>query len=391
MDISGTIHLLGDILGQVLVEQESQALFEIEEGIRLTARELRSADPQAAAEGGRVLVARIASLDAQAARAVASAFDLYFDLVNTAEDNYRVASLRQEGLEKSPLPVHDSIEDTIAQMKASGVARDQMADLLARLQIELVLTAHPTESRRRTILSKIQRISETLRAASLHAFGGALPGELEHSRQELLNEVTTLWLTDRARTAQPTPTDEVKTTLYFVGQVFWTALPEIYERLDAALEKYYPGTHTGRSWLKLASWIGGDRDGNPSVTASVTAEALHLHRGLAVENHRRSMQELSRRLSLSARRLPLPETLQTWLSSRPPLPPHAAQIQQRYPLEPYRLVLALLAEDLAEASQDDMKARLLSAEPHTARIRTVAIFHQLSKGFKVNHFFELAQ
>ena len=84
MDISGTIHLLGDILGQVLVEQESQALFEIEEGIRLAARELRSADPQAAADGGRALAARIASLDPQAARAVVSAFDLYFDLVNTA-------------------------------------------------------------------------------------------------------------------------------------------------------------------------------------------------------------------------------------------------------------------------------------------------------------------
>jgi phosphoenolpyruvate carboxylase len=374
MDISSTIHLLGDILGQVLVEQESQALFEIEEDIRLAARELRSANPQAAAEGGRLLAARIASLDPQAAGVVAGAFDLYFDLVNTAEDNFRVAALRQEGLEKSPRPVHDSIEEAIAQLKTSGVTMDQMADLLARLQIELVLTAHPTESRRRTILSKIQRISETLRAASLPE---RLPDELERCRQELLNEVTTLWLTDRARTAQPTPTDEVKTTLYFVGQVFWTALPEIYDRLDAALEKYYPGLHIGRSWLKLASWIGGDRDGNPNVTASVTAEALHLHRGLAVENHRRSMQELSRRLSLSARRLPLPETLQAWLSSRPPLPAHAAQIQQRYPLEPYRLVLAILAEDLAEASQDDMKARLLSSQPHSARIQKEGLVRPL--------------
>ncbi len=148
-----------------------------------------------------------------------------------------------------------------------------------------------------------------------------MPDELERSRQELLNEVTTLWLTDRARTTQPTPTDEVKTTLYFVGQVFWTALPEIYDRLDAALEKYYPGTHTGRSWLKLASWIGGDRDGNPNVTASVTAEALHLHRGLALENYRRSMQELSRRLSLSAPRLPLPQNLRPGCPPAPLYPP----------------------------------------------------------------------
>ena len=374
MDISGTIHLLGDILGQVLVEQESQSLFDAEERIRFAARELRAPDAANAVEGGHTLAASIAALDPQAARAIAGAFALYFDLVNTAEDNYRIAALRQEGLEKTPAPVHDSIEEAIAQMKTNRVTSDQMTGLLAHLQIELVLTAHPTESRRRTILSKIQRISETLRQASLPE---RLPSELEQYRQELLNEVTTLWLTDRARTSQPTPTDEVKTTLYFVGQVFWTALPEIYDRLETALNKYYPGVSAGRSWFKLASWIGGDRDGNPNVTSGVTAETLHLHRGLAIENHRRAVQELSRRLSISSRLLPLPATLQSWLTSHPALPPHAAQIQLRYPQEPYRLVLALLAEDLAEASQDDMKARLLSAEPHTARIHPTDLANPL--------------
>jgi phosphoenolpyruvate carboxylase len=198
---------------------------------------------------------------------------------------------------------------------------------------------------------------------------GRLPAELEKARQELYNEITTLWLTDRTRTAQPAPTDEVKTTLYLVGQVFWEALPEIYERMEAALAKYYPGLSLNRPWFRLASWIGGDRDGNPNVTAAVTAETLHLHRGLAVENHRRVLQDLSRRLSLSSQRAPLPAELQTWLEKRKPFPPHAANIQQRYPHEPYRLLLALLSDDLAEASQDDMKARLLSSAPHTARIR----------------------
>ncbi len=241
----------------------------------------------------------------------------------------------------------------------------QMAELLSRLQIELVLTAHPTESRRRTILSKIQRVSDTLRAMSAPLL---LPAEFERGRAELLNEITTLWLTDRARTAKPTPTDEVKTTLYFVGQVFWIALPEIYALLDAALAKYYPGLRVDHPWFKLASWIGGDRDGNPNVTAEVTAETLHLHRGLALENHRRILQDLSRRLSLSSGLAPLPQDLVQWLARRPPFPAHAAQIRERYPMEPYRLILALLAADLAEASQDDMKARLLAQTPHTARI-----------------------
>ena len=313
-------------------------------------------------------------LDVPSARVIASAFALYFDLVNTAEDNFRIASLRQEALAHHPAPVHDSIEEAIVQLKNRGISTRQMAELLSRLQIEIVLTAHPTESRRRTILSKIERISDSLRLASQV---DCLPSELERSHSELYNEITTLWLTDRSRTAQPTPTDEVKTTLYFVGEVFWDALPEITNRLEDSLAKHYPGLAVDHPWFRLASWIGGDRDGNPNVTARVTAETLHLHRGLALENHRRSLQDLSRRLSLSSQRVSLPDDVKTWLSTRNPLPPHAAQIQQRYPLEPFRLALSLLAGDLAEASQDDMKARLLSDAPHTARVKREDLAWQL--------------
>jgi len=366
MDISEIIHLLGDILGEVLVEQESREILDVEERIRAAGIALRSDDPDTAQMGGRDLAAAVQALDHQTAPVIARAFALYFDLVNTAEDNYRIAVLREEALQKSPAPVHDSIEEAVIQLKESGVTREQMADLLERLQIELVLTAHPTESRRRTILSKIERISNTLRWISLP---DRLPDELERGREELRLEITTLWLTDRIRTTQPTPTDEVKTTLYFVGQVFWSALPEIYDRLDKVLEKHYSGLRMNHAWFRLASWIGGDRDGNPNVTADVTAETLHLHRGLAIENHRRAMQDLSRRMSLSVDWAPLPDELHRWLESHVPYPPHAAQIRDRYPMEPYRLILSLLASDLSEASGDDMKSRLLTNTPHSARIQ----------------------
>ncbi len=365
MDLSDTIHLLGDLLGQVLLEQESRELFDAEERIRAAAKSRRASDKQEAAQGERALAAAIHGLDADAARVIASAFALYFDLVNTAEDHSRLVSLRQEALDHAPAPVHDSIAEAVAQLAASGVTPEGMRALVDGLQIELVLTAHPTESRRRTILSKVQRITGLLHDLD---DAGCLPYEIEHVYSDLLAEVTTLWLTDRARTTQPTPIDEVKTTLYFVGQVFWQALPEIYRSLDEALAQHYPGLAAHHPWFKLASWIGGDRDGNPNVTAPVTAETLHLHRGLAIENHRRTLQDLSRRLSLSERRVPLPPSLQAWLDSRRPFPPHAAQIEARYPHEPYRLILSLLAADLADASQDDMKAWLLSSEPHAARI-----------------------
>ncbi len=365
MDISQTIHILGEILGQVLIDEESQSVYDIEERIRAAAHRRRSPDPRLSVKGERELAAEIASLDIPSARSIGSAFALYFDLVNTAEDNYRIDALHEEAIKRYPAPVHDSIEEAIAQFKVSGVSAAQISDLLSRLNIELVLTAHPTESRRRTILSKIQRINQTLRHMTLP---GRLPSELDGDRRDLLNEITTLWLTDRSRTTQPTPIDEAKTTLYFVGQIFWFALPQISEILQTALARYYPGVRVTHPWFHLASWIGGDRDGNPNVTVDVTAETLQLHRGLAIENHRRTLQDLSRRLSLSARRAPLPGSLRSWLANRPTFSVHAAQIHERYPMEPYRLILALLASDLGEASQDEMKSWLLSQTPHAARI-----------------------
>jgi phosphoenolpyruvate carboxylase len=365
-EISDTIHLLGNLLGEVLLEQESRALYDVEERIRAYAKQRRFHDSLLAEQGAQALAEEISALDVATACGVARAFALYFDLVNTAEDNSRMSTIRQEALDKTPDPVHDSIEEAIQLLHASGMTREQMAALLADLQIELVLTAHPTEARRRTVLSKIARIGQALRKLNTERL---LPREQEALYRDLRGEIASLWLTDRTRTAQPTPADEVRTAMYFVGQVFWTAFPMVYEMLDAALEKYYPGLTIEHAWLRLASWMGGDRDGNPNVTAEVTAETLHLHRGLAIENHRAALQDLSRRLSLNAQRFPLPESLSAWLAQRPALPPHAARIGDRYPDEPYRLILAVLANDLAEASQDDMKTRLLSNAPHTARIR----------------------
>jgi phosphoenolpyruvate carboxylase len=375
MDISETIHLLGDILGEVLIEQESRNQFEIEERIRDFAKTSRSDDPNAAGLAAAALASEIASLDVVTARLIASAFGLYFDLVNSAEDNQRMYTLRQEALAKGSLPVHDTIDEAIALLKERGMTQEQMAALIDALQIDLVLTAHPTEARRRTVLSKIQRIAGVLHDLS---FLQLLPREWEEYRGILRGEITTLWLTERARTNKPAVTDEVRTTLYFVGQVFWNAIPQMYGHLQRALDQYFPGIQARHPWLRLASWIGGDRDGNPNVTAEVTAETLRLHRGLAIETHRQTLQDLSRRLSLSSRRVPLSGELQSWLELRQDLPSHVTQIRQRYPFESYRLILSLLTSDLSEASQDDMTARLLSDAPHTAYIQVEDLTAPLS-------------
>jgi phosphoenolpyruvate carboxylase len=346
----------------VITEQESKAIFELEERIRQQAKARRMGE-----EAGTIdLAAEVAGLSTDSARAIAAAFSLYFDLVNLAEENSRVSALRKQEKETFPGPIRESIEEAVAILQKSGVTADQLADLLDNLHIELVLTAHPTEAKRRTILSKIHRISDILYELTQRDL---LPREVEAYREALYEEILTFWMTDRARTVRPEVTDEVRTGLYFVDEVFWEVLPDIYSELDAALARYYPGLSVEHPWLGLASWIGGDRDGNPNVTAEVTAETLRLHRGLAIEKHRRSLQELSRRLSLSARRVPLPEDLEAWFQNRRPLPPHVAYLEKRYANEPYRQIFSLLADDLAQASKEDMKAHLLSSQPASARVR----------------------
>ncbi len=360
MDLSATIHLLGELLGRVLSEQESPALFEIEEHIRALAKARRADDTSAADQ----LAAEVAVLNANSARAIASAFTLYFDLVNLAEEDYRVQALRQREREHAPAPIGESIAEALSLFKQRGVTGPQMIALLHDLHIELVFTAHPTEARRRTILSKLQRVSTALHV--LHS-SELLPRERDERVSALRAEITSLWLTDRARTARPAVTDEVRIGLYFIEEVLWEAVPRIYAGLEAALAEYYPELSASAAWLTLASWIGGDRDGNPNVTAAVTAETLRLHRGLAVEHYRRAFQELARRFSISARRIPAPPELQAWLDARRPLPQHAAYLETRYAHEPYRLTLALLAADLEDASKEDMTAHLLNTAPHTAR------------------------
>ena len=362
MDLSAAIHLLGDILGEVISELESPQIFAAEERIRAAAKERRSGN----AEAEKQLETDVEALDINAARAVSAAFTAYFDLVNLAEEYQRVQQLREREGMVSPNPLNESVADAIAFLRKEGVTDEQMQALLDQLFIELVLTAHPTEARRRTVTSKIQRVAHLLGEISGDRY---TPREREQTRSAIHAEIASLWLTDRDRTVQPAVTDEVRTGLYFVENVFWDAIPTLYEDLERALALHYPDVEPPLTWLRLASWMGGDRDGNPNVTRVVTAETLRLHRGLAVEKHRRTLQELSRRLSVSSRRLaPSPELL-AWIDARRPLPEHVSFIEERYPAEPYRLVLSLLANDLAEASRDDMTARLLERTPHQARIR----------------------
>ena len=362
MDISQNIHILGDLLGKVISDLESPSVFEIEENIRAEAKARRAGDLSAAQR----LQKLVSALSADEARAVASAFATYFDLVNLAEDHQRVQLLNKKLEWKYPEPIDESIGEAVAMLKARGVTTEQMSNLLENLSIELVLTAHPTEARRRTVLTKIESIARLLQEISNTNISA---GKRDALFKSLQSEISALWLTERARANRLTVTDEVKTGLYYVDAFFWKAIPAVYDDLEKALQIHYPELHPPVSWLKLSSWIGGDRDGNPNVTTEVTAETLRLHRGLAVENHRRIFKDLSRRLSMSSRLVPPPSELSNWIEKRRPFSEHVSFIEERYTNEPYRLVLSLLSADLAKASNEDMKSHLLSRDQYRTNLQ----------------------
>ena len=307
MDLSSAIHLLGNILGDVITELESRELFAIEERIRAAAKDRRAGRVEAAKQ----LEVEVEALSFDDARAVSAAFTAYFDLINLAEEYSRVRQLREREAKQHPESLAESVGEAIAALKRDGVTPAQMQSLLNGLSLELVLTAHPTESRRRTVASKLQRIAHWLEVLANNQL---TPRERDKILAGIRAEVVGLWLTDRTRTVKPTVTDEVRTGLHFVESVFWDALPELYADLDQALASHYPGVVPRSNWLRLASWMGGDRDGNPYVTHEVTAETLRLHRGLAVESHRRTLQDLARRLSMSSERLPPSSELAAWIN-----------------------------------------------------------------------------
>ncbi|HNF93759.1 MAG TPA: phosphoenolpyruvate carboxylase, partial [Anaerolineales bacterium] len=371
MEISQNIRLLGNLLGKVISEMESPELFDIEERIRALAKARRNGDADAALK----LQQAVSGLKDADARVVAAAFTAYFDLVNLAEEDHRVQMLRKQEQDSFPAPAHESIGEAIEVLKRNGMTSDEMNALMQSLSIELVLTAHPTEARRRTILSKTERIAAQL---DLIARNGLYSYEKQNAHNALSAAILALWLTDRTRADKLTVTDEVRTGLYFVESYFWNTLPALYHDLELALATHYPDVKPPHHWLKLASWIGGDRDGNPFVKTDITAETLRLHRGLAVEGLRREFQELGRQLSVSSSRILPPPELLEWIEKRRPFPKRVEYIEKRYANEPYRLAIALLSNDLAEASKEEMTTHLLGTHEHQARLDIREVLHVLS-------------
>ncbi|MCE0482701.1 MAG: phosphoenolpyruvate carboxylase [Methylacidiphilales bacterium] len=366
--LSGEIRKLGRILGEVIVKLEGKPIFDLEEKLRLLAKTSRAGDANAEKE----LLAAVKNLTASEAARMTMAFTVYFELVNLAEETHRIRLLRQRRraqYSNPPAPpMRESIGAALRELKAKGVPPETVQDILDKLCIELVFTAHPTEAKRRTMLNKLQRLAQRLRnPESLiedEITGLANPRALE-------SEITSLWLTDRSRSARPQVTDEVRTGLWYFDTTLWQAIPLLQDELERSLAETYPTVKPPTRWITFGSWMGGDRDGNPNVTPFVTAETLMLHRRLALEKLQRSVRQLSRQLSISSRLDPVSPALNQLLDIDEKLDPHLRFLRERYPHEPYRLALAGLRTQLLQAERIETPDWLLSdTQPERPPLKT---------------------
>ena len=286
------VRLLGEVLGDTVKRFAGEEVFQTVERVRALAKSGRAGNERAFSELADVL----AGMSLDETLPIARAFAQFLHLANIAEQHHRVRRRRAYQRDPDAPPQRGSCEDSFARLLATGISPERLHEAVCALQIELVLTAHPTEVARRRIVQKHNRIARTLAARDR-------PDLTLVEREQLLaalrREVESAWATSEVREHRPSPIDEVRSGLIVFEQSLWDAVPGFARALDRALRM-----STGRGLpvdaapLRFGSWIGGDRDGNPHVTPDVTRRACWLSRWAAADLYLDEIDALRDELSL---------------------------------------------------------------------------------------------
>ncbi|HVZ79391.1 MAG TPA: phosphoenolpyruvate carboxylase [bacterium] len=321
---------LASTLGRVISYQEGPEALELVEKVRQLAKNFRVTSDEKVAEE---LAGIIAKLPVDDLTLLIKAFTHFFGLINLAEKIDLIHSLQE------PLPPGShrpgSIPDAVAALREQGVTPRKIQALLDQARIHMVFTAHPTESKRRTTLTKLRRIYA--RALRL-AMARLTEDEKDDLHKGILEEIVAIWQSDEVRQVKLTVLDEVKSYLYYFEQNLWQAIPSLYRDLELSLKREFPKTPwTVPPILRFGSWVGGDRDGNPFVTPQITLEAVRLLRITALKAHIRAVEELSSRLSTSDKQTPISNDLAASIAKDEALFPELAeQLSLHIPHERYR-------------------------------------------------------
>jgi phosphoenolpyruvate carboxylase len=386
------VDFLATALGNTLRELEGERLFGLVEKVRLMTKDLRSQD--GAGLGGTAgqsvrseLTELLASLDLGTAERLLRAFTLYFQLINLAEEIHRVRVNRLREGEASPeAPRSESVMAAVKVLHDEGWTRSEAVNFLDNLDIQLTMTAHPTEVKRYTVRLKLERVASALRKLAEQDLS---PLQREVLEDEISAEIATLWQTRELLTQRPTVIDEVKSALYYFQRSLLSATPKLMRDLTLALDTYYglePGPELAPV-IRFRSWIGGDRDGNPLVTPPVTREAFSLQSRVAVDRALEDMDLLVQRLSQSEERVTLTPAFRSDLAAA------AARdgAPDRFAGEPYRQKVwhmhrGLLAEK-ARSWNDPAGGYPGQAEGYAADLNLISETLRLGQGERAARVF----
>jgi phosphoenolpyruvate carboxylase len=351
------VKLLGALLGQVIVEQEGEALLDLVERIRRATIELRRRPTPAA----RAALARqLDEVDLDEAEGLIRAFSLYFQLTNLAEEKQRIRRLRKQGRTAPRGVLPGSIMDAIEQLGRTD--KRLVREHTDALEVGLVLTAHPTEARRRTLLLALRRCFRLLDQLDDPRLTAAEDAEV---RRRLREEIALLWHTSAIRVEAPTPLDEVRTAMAFFDESLFVTAPRLYRTLDRALDAAggrqrasdnRAASDTGatgtrppwaRAYLRWGSWVGGDRDGNPHVTGATTREAVRIQADHVLRGYQAVARRLMQACAATVDDGEVPEALALRLrDDAAAMPDIADDLERRFPMEPFRQRLGYIAERL---------------------------------------------
>ncbi|WP_226584776.1 phosphoenolpyruvate carboxylase [Halobacillus litoralis] len=368
------IHALGKMLGNILVHHGGEELLNKVETIRQLTKDLRKSPDKSTYSQ---LKNEIQSLEPPMRSQVIRAFSIYFHLVNIAEQNHRIRRRREYQLREDHGAQPFSLESAVLNLKKNNFSKDVIQDVLNQLSLELVITAHPTEATKRTVLEIQKRIATILKQLDHPQLTRS---ERESLQDSLQNEVTVLWQTDELRERKPTVMDEVRNGLYYFDETLFDVLPDIHQELENRLEDHYPNEdwHVP-NFLRFGSWIGGDRDGNPNVTPEITWQTLQKQRKLVLKKYDHALVELMKRFSHSSTQVTVSnELLQSIEKEEAKLPKGK---KWRVDCEIYRRKFAIILERLRHVGQSEFGYTDADELLHDLRqVRDSAQTHQPNRG-----------
>jgi len=305
------IRVMGSLLGKVVRDHEGEHIFQQVEKLRGLAKKWREAgagrdgDKEKADAAFQELASAISSLTDVELYTVSRSFTHFLALANAAEAHHRIRRLRRQQNESTEnfgalYPKADSCGGAIPALLEEGLSAEEVWEALATQTTELVLTAHPTEVNRRTILRKNRRIQEILTMSDNFRAEGCIQYQQEELGRKLYSEIASIWLSDEVARTKPTPETEAEKGTLVVETVLWDTVPQYLRKLDATAKTFLgKGLPLESAPIKFASWMGGDRDGNPNVKPNTTRVVCLRNRAKAASLFKRDLLELQNDLSIT--------------------------------------------------------------------------------------------